>query len=134
MSASYFETCIQAQINVDRARSTEHGWSFNERGFDRFTIGDLIRAILVIDNPTDAKAFYVSYVEELNKRDDLKDPAEAIARANIGWCFGEGMARERIAMWVETTSSAHPVFGTMVEPLTPEDAFEAGRRMGEAQP
>lgn len=130
-AAEYFLACIRTQIERDRARYSEHGWKFNVRGPDTFMIGDLVGAIMAVDNADDARRFYAGYLEELQRRDDLTRPAEEIVRANIGWCFGEGMPSERIAMWVESTGSAHPIFGTMATPPTPEEALEAGRRLGE---
>lgn len=95
------------------------------------TIGDFIRAVLAVDNAEDAKALYWRTVGRIEQQ--IEDgtwetacTAEEGARSSIGWCFGEGMSSERIAMWGQATGSAHPVFGTMTPWPTPEEAFQSG--------
>jgi hypothetical protein len=94
------------------------------------TIGDFIRAVLRIDNPEDARRFYqgcVAYTQaqiDSGKWEARHTPIEA-ANANIGWCFGEGMAPERITMWREVSGACHPVFGISL-PSSPQAAFDAG--------
>ena len=95
-----------------------------------FTVGDLYDAVFSVDNDEDARQFFAGYVAWLAARDDLNDDPKKIARSNIGWMFGEGMAQDRIAMWVRCTDSAHPILGTMVGQLSPEELIETGRRFG----
>jgi hypothetical protein len=129
---AFFEQCIQKQIDEDRRRSKEHGWDFKERTIAKHIIGDLIRAVLEIDNPDNALKFYNGYLEYLNdlpEEDKSNDyTMEQIAKANIGWCFGEGMAQNRIQMWNEVTLATHPFFGTITP--TPHEAFKAGVEAG----
>lgn len=106
------------------------------RGFHQHTIGDFTRAVMAIASDQDARLFYDGYLRYLDllpaeKRSQRYTPEE-VAKGNIGWCFGEGMAPERIAMWVKACGAAHPVFGTFDPPPTPEEAFAAGLRAGQA--
>lgn len=132
---SFFLSRIQTQIDADNARKAEHGWSLTERRPGGHTIGDLMGAIFAIDNPEDALCFYESYIawmETLPAEDRSEQYTTAqVARSNIGWCFGEGMDSDRIAMWNTVTGAAHPVFGTMTP--TPQEAFAAGLELGEQQ-
>lgn len=84
-------------------------------GSDKHTIGDFIRAVLDIDNKEDAERFIRGYMEWLKEQPDLDERGpEFVMRSNIGWCFGEGMKPERIAMWNKVCGATHPVFGTAV--------------------
>lgn len=94
------------------------------------TIGDLYNAVLAIHDANDARAFYVDYVAWLEVQPDLSHSADAVAKANIGWLFGEGMPPENIRMWVEVCGASHPIFGTMQPRPTPEQAFKAGLERG----
>jgi hypothetical protein len=97
----------------------------------RFTIGHLLDAIMSIDNEADARDFYESYVKWIEEHDESVFMPGQVAAQNIGWCFGEGMAPERIAMWRRATPAAHPVL-PITEDNTPsaEECFEAGKRLG----
>lgn len=127
-----FTDRIQAEIERDTAERVRHGWHLIERTEGGHTIGDLVSAIMRIDNPTDARAFFESYVEWMRalpadqKSEGMTE--EQVAQANIGWCFGEGMPDDRRAMWRDVSNAAHPVFGSMVTRPTPEEAYESGRR------
>jgi hypothetical protein len=128
MSLKFFQECIQRQIDHNRAMSQEYGWEFKERPAGKYTIGDYIGAVLAIETPEDARRFYEGNVEYLAAAPQLSDPPEKIARANLGWCFGEGMKPERVEMWIKVCDASHPVFGT-TRP-TPEGAFQAGLKLG----
>jgi hypothetical protein len=101
-----------------------------------FTMGDMMDAIWSVEDEEDMRPFFNSYVEYLKSRPDCDDP-EGVARANIGWMFGEGMAQDRINMWTRATQSAHPVFGSMATRPSPEEALQQGidasRRVREVQ-
>jgi hypothetical protein len=102
-----------------------------------FTIGAFVSAVLEIDNAVDAAEFHAGYLAFMRNGmeaglpgfDPRYDPIH-VAKANIGWCFGEGMAPERMAMWRDVCEAEHPVFGAMTVPPTPEEAFRAGLNMG----
>jgi len=101
----------------------------------RFTLGHLIGAIISIDNEADAREFYESYVEWIRAHEKETTstflPAQ-VAAQNIGWCFGEGMAPERIAMWRRATPAYHPVLPLTEDDVpSAEDCFEAGKRLGQ---
>ena len=99
----------------------------------QFTIGSFISATMSITDPEDAAAFYAGLVDNLNSQPDLNPRgAEYVARANIGWCFGEGMKPELIAMWSAVTGASHPVFGTTM-PSTSKESFDAGVRLAGVQ-
>jgi hypothetical protein len=93
------------------------------------TIGDFIRAVLSIGNKEEAAEFYQDLLQYISRQKELSDTPENIAKANIGWCFGEGMSEDRRAIWREVCGAAHPIFGSMKNmEVSPEEAFEAGRR------
>lgn len=120
-----FRELIDAEQTRDIARRHEHGWQGRrELPGGAFTIGDLASAVLAIDDPETARDFYRGYLSYLiNLPDAVPDRNVAdIAKANIGWCFGEGMTDERRAMWREACGATHPVFGAMVTRPSPEDA------------
>ena len=101
---------------------------------DDETIGEFIDACLAIDNEEDARAFYEAAVAHIQSQIDRGkwesrySPHEA-TRSNIGWCFGEGMALKRVRMWESVCQAAHPAVNHW--PATPEEMFEAGRKLGE---
>jgi hypothetical protein len=83
---------------------------------------------MAIDNEADALRFYDGCVAHLEAQPDRKDPADCVAKANIGWCFGEGMDSDRVAMWRKVCGASHPVFGPMTTKVLPEEAFAAGQQ------
>lgn len=98
---------------------------------ERHTIGEFIAAVLAIDNAKEAREFFDGHVAWIQRSIDAGTwtstySAEAAARANLGWCFGEGMAADRIRMWVEVCGASHPVFGSMSTPPSPKQALDAG--------
>lgn len=100
-----------------------------------WTIGDLYNAVLAIHDGAGARAFYEEYV--LWTKTHAADPqfrsqegAESLAKANIGWIFGEGMPSADVTMWTEACGAEHPVFGRGILTVTPEEAFEAGLQRG----
>ena len=101
-----------------------------------FTIGDLMNAIWSVESEGEMRPFFDGYVVYLQGRDDCDNP-EGVARSNIGWMFGEGMAQDRIELWVRTTQSSHPILGTMVRSFSPDELMQQGadamRRSGEAR-
>jgi hypothetical protein len=119
---TFFEQKIREQTKLSNAASIE-----------RFTIATLIEAVLAIDCDEDARAFYRGYLAWLAAHlpEDAENIPNKIACDNIGWCFGEGMSRERIAMWRRTTPAAHPTL-PITEDYRPtaEECFETGLRLG----
>ena len=97
------------------------------------TIGDFIRKVFAVKTEEAAKKFFDSEMAGIQAQIDAgtwkcRCSAVEAARSNIGWCFGEGMSDDRIAMWVRACKASHPVFGT-ARP-SPQEAFEAGNRVG----
>jgi hypothetical protein len=125
---NYFEQCIQKQIDADRQRCADGGWKFAERTVARHTIGDFIRAVMAVTDEANAAKFYEGYLAYLEARPDREQPAEEVAKSNIGWCFGEGMKPEHRTMWQNVCNAEHPVFGARTP--TPEEAFDAGVAAG----
>lgn len=127
---STFTDAIQAQIDGDRQRHIDnpHWRPFEERDVENHTIGDFINAVLRIDNPETAKAFFDEYVAwiptHFTDERVTKSPTGALdaARSNIGWCYGEGMKSERVAMWRQVTGSEHPI--GKIDQMTPEQIFD----------
>ena len=132
MNESFYLECIQKQIDKDRKRFARHGYTFVEHDATRQTIGELIGAIFAIDNDSDARRFfddYVAWMTALPAEDrSPTGTADEVAKSNIGWAFGEGMAAERIAMWRNICGAAHPVFGAWLP--TPTEAVRAGLDAG----
>lgn len=130
-----FRERIQQQISADRSRRQRLQVEFKERTVESHTLGDLIGAVLSIDNAYDARDFYEGLVEYYSSLPlgAIKRSADEVARSNIGWCFGEGMAAARRAMWREVCDAAHPVFGAMETSPTPEEALQAGIEMARAE-
>lgn len=90
------------------------------------TIGDLISAIMAIDNEPDAYKFIKKYREWLQEQ---KTPdTESVIKANVGWCFGEGMKPETITMWVKVCGASHPIFGRTLPTTT--QALQMGKKWG----
>lgn len=94
----------------------------------RQTVGQFIRDVMAIDTEEEMGAFFDHYVAELVGQGQTVERAKVIARANIGWCFGEGMPADIIDKWVEVTDSAHPIFGIVMP--TPEQALALGYKWG----
>lgn len=132
-----FTQTIQAHIDADIAACREHGWPVDERSADTFSIGDLIATVLAVDDEEDARWYYAGYVAYLKRlpaeRKSGRYIEEQVARMNIGWCFGEGMTDERIAMWRRVCGAYHPIFGAMEPGTRPsaEQAYDAGWRLAQ---
>lgn len=100
----------------------------------RHTIGDFIRGVFKVTNENDAASFYRGCVESTQAQIDAgtwqsQATAEQAAKANIGWCFGEGMNSKRIEMWNRVCGADHPVFGLNLN-VSPEEAIQAGISAG----
>jgi hypothetical protein len=101
---------------------------------DNRNIGEFIRAVLAIDNEEDAAEFYAGHITYIQRQIDKGEwksdatPMQAV-QSNIGWCFGEGMPAERVAMWSKVCGASHPVFGTKLP--TAYEAFKMGMAEGE---
>ena len=100
------------------------------------TMGAVVEAVLSIHTAKEARLFFDGYVKDiLNSKErsterfsDRLGSPEAIARSNIGWCFGEAMSDKDRRMWIKTCDAAHPAFGRKMP--NPREAFEIGKRMG----
>ena len=129
MSYEFFKERIQKEIDHDKEQSQLYGWEFKPRDPDVHTIGDIVGATMKITDPGDARLFFEGQVAWLMKRfSKTKEEAMYVARSNIGWCFGEGMKKELVAMWNQTVKASHPAFGNHL-PETPAEAIAAGRVM-----
>lgn len=84
--------------------------------------------MLGVETIADARAFHRDYLAYLRATLLERDDHEAVARSNIGWCFGEGMGEERLKMWVEACDAAHPVFGQVIP--SPSEALRLGYEYG----
>ena len=124
-----FRNLIDEEIRRDVAYKEEHGYSQTKREESGHTIGDFVRATMKIEDEETSKAFYEGCVEFYMDLGNSETYAEEVARSNIGWCFGEGMKPELIALWSKICGAAHPVFGTMTP--TSEEAFQAGKDLAE---
>ena len=105
---------------------------YQQRVHDRngvHTIGDFVGAVLAIKDAADAQRFYSGCVHwhSIYGQDDKLTP-DAVAKANIGWCFGEGMPSDQREMWIRVCGASHPVFGQSIP--SAEDAFRMGIAAG----
>lgn len=105
---------------------------FNGRVNDengKHTIGDFMRAVLAIENDDDARRFYRGCVHfHATHGVDAPYTPWSVTKANIGWCYGEGMSEERRTMWIRVCDASHPVFGQSMPSMG--EAFEMGRTLG----
>ena len=93
------------------------------------TIGDFVEAVLAVKNEDDARRFYSGCVHWHSiYRQDTKLAPDVVAKANIGWCFGEGMPDDRREMWIRVCGASHPIFGQTIP--SPEDALRMGVAAG----
>jgi hypothetical protein len=100
------------------------------------TIGDFVCEVMAIDNEVTAQKFFEAEVALINAQIlagtwKSRCSAEEGARANIGFCFGEGMASERVQMWIKVCDACHPWFGQAVP--SGETAFRLGFAAGSAR-
>jgi hypothetical protein len=95
----------------------------------KMTIENLISAVFSVDTQEEASTFYEGYLVWLLKQADVSDieHTRSVAKANIGWCFGEGMSQEKRELW-RSVGASHPVFGSMQTDPSPKEALDAGRR------
>lgn len=118
------------RINEEIRKNPKRGGAV--RTPERHTIGDFMGAVMAIDKPEHARLFFDGYIEQLTEvYGKSKTAATSIARSNVGWCFGEGMPKKQMDMWVAACEASHPVFGTAMP--TAVQAFEAGLKMGEGK-
>lgn len=92
------------------------------------TYGDLVRLMFRVKDEEEAKEIYEFYIGNLIERG--VDNPQYLADQNIGFALGEGLPQEKIAIWRKAVNAVHPIFGTCIP--TPEEAFNAGKRSGEA--
>lgn len=88
---------------------------------EEITVGMLCDAVFAVETEDEAKKFYDEYIAYLKRQPGCDRPIY-IAKANIGWFFGEGMSQDKIDMWVRATGAFHPVFGAKAPSI--EEAFE----------
>lgn len=93
---------------------------------DKFTTGEFINAVISVKSEPEAVKFVERYRQWLI--DKYPTPDE-ILRANIGWCFGEGMKDEYRTMWIKVCGASHPVFGQIM--VTAEEALNAGKLLAQ---
>lgn len=95
--------------------------SFNWKGKEIVTNGDILDALCALTTKEDGAAFMLAY-----------QSVNGYARENVGYLMGycDGSTAGRI---YDLTATTHPVFGRFDKnPPTPEEAFKAGQDMAEA--
>lgn len=94
-------------------------------------MGELFDIARQITDKRKAKFFFNAYVHFVMFENQTMDwsEAEAVVHSNLGYFAGyyDDKVRDHI---LEMYGSAHPIFGTS-HPTT-EEAFEAGKKMGES--
>ena len=98
------------------------------------TIGEKYDPAMSIKDQAEADRYFEECVQHTMSWGQCREQAEAIERANLGYyagyCTNETRARvERLF------HCAHPIFGAIAKRGAPttEEAFEIGRRIGEAK-
>jgi hypothetical protein len=99
----FYEKCITEQIRL----RPDRGSVVKNRTAENHTIGDFGDAVMAIHDAHDAIRFYNGYVEQMVAvYNHSQKKAEEIARANIGWFFGEGMPKKDIQIWSRVCEAA----------------------------
>lgn len=88
------------------------------KGIEVRNLGDFVNALDALDSRDEAREFMLAYTA-VNEH----------ARENVGYCSGY-LDPEQSLRVREWCLAPHPIFG-MSTP-TPQEAFEAGRRLGAA--
>lgn len=97
---------------------------------DKMTIGEKYEPAMKITDEAEAKEYFERCVEHTMRFPKIKDreEAEKIERSNLG--YYAGYYSPEVGKRVNRLFGAvHPIFGTKTP--TPEEAFEAGRKMAE---
>jgi hypothetical protein len=134
MSLSFFKEKVeQAQQQSFKNRKKWDKELKTVPSFDQHCWDDIGSVVFSTKTAKEARSFYDGYVEWITNEKGSKSAAtvakaEQIARSNIGWFFGEGLAPKKIAMWTEACGASHPIFGTKMP--GPEEAFKKGLEMG----
>jgi len=101
----------------------------------KMTVGEVMDAVSAAQDADEAKAIKDAYLRRIHRDKPEYDEATAldVANQNIGYYTGYLDHAEGARILALYTGSYHPVFGTRhVEgKVTPEEAFEAGRKAGE---
>lgn len=86
-------------------------------------MGEIFKAALTVRSQEEAKTFLSAYVKGVGID-------EVTAKSNLGYFAGYYTSKERKFI-AEMFQADHPIFGKNLTP-SPKDAFEAGKRIGEA--
>lgn len=112
-------------------RRPREGW-VTEMKHD-ITTGDKYGPAMKITDQEEAKRYFEECIEHSMARGNSRAEADRIERSNLGYWAGyyDNETRERVERLFHC---AHPVFGpiALYGAPTPEEAFEAGVKMGEA--
>lgn len=101
-------------------------------------MGEVLDPAMEITDAEDAKQYKAAYIAWIQKDLDKglgekNATAEQIANSNLGYYAGyfSNETRERVE---RLFNCAHPVFGSIAKKgaPTPEEAFEMGKKIGEA--
>ncbi len=97
------------------------------------TIGELYDPAMLITDQAEADAYFETLVQRNMSHGTSRDEAERIERNNLGYYAGYCSSETR-ARVEELFRCSHPIFGAVAQyaPPTPEEAFEIGKRIGEA--
>lgn len=110
---------------------------FNPDNKEVLTYGECLHPAMKITDKEDAKQYFASYVDFIQKHLD-KEPnengltAEQIAKQNLGYFAGyyDNETRLRVE---ELFECSHPIFGNAKNGTpTPEEAFEMGKKRAKA--
>lgn len=97
---------------------------------DGHSIGEFVTEVLSIKDEQSARNFVEEYLRWLQRHPHPEEThtPEQLMRANIGWCFGEGMEDRYQAMWIKVCGASHLIFGVNM-PST-EEALKVGMELG----
>jgi len=100
------------------------------------TLGDVYGPAMKITDPKEAKVYFEALVKHIlamkpenEPRITSREAAEKVVRSNLGYYSGyyDHKTMQRV---FKLFNCAHPIFGLAIP--TAEEAFEAGKKMGEA--
>ena len=125
------------RLNLGQLK-TIHMTPFNPKNKATLTMGEVLDPAMEITDAEDAKQYKAAYIAWIQKDLDKglgekNATAEQIANSNLGYYAGyfSNETRERVE---RLFNCAHPVFGSIAKKgaPTPEEAFEMGKKIGEA--
>lgn len=110
---------------------------FNPENKTELTYDECLGPAMKITDPKDAQQYFKAYIAWIRKAIDRDKPdhgmtAKQVAKSNLGYYTGYYDHETRLRV-EKLFMCAHPIFGkaSSGKPLTPMEAFEIGKKLGE---